>query len=100
MSAENVVLPDGDEMLRRLEAQNESGVFTMFLPCVPKLAAKRYTAQALVMELTLAVATYARDDRDATWAGFMAAPLVIDALVDDEQVRDEVKARLRAALKS
>jgi hypothetical protein len=99
MPADSIMLPDGNELLRRLEANNGGGSLTMFLPYLPKLAGQSCTPQGLVMELTLAVATYARGDKDATKAGFLAMPLVIDALIDDEQARTEVKAHLRTALK-
>jgi hypothetical protein len=92
------VLPEADELSRRLEAENDRGVLSMFRPAVAGLGGRSFTAQGFVLELTLVVAGFAQGDEGATGAGFTAMPLAIDALIDDADVRAEAHSFLRTSL--
>jgi len=94
-----IMLPRRDEMLRRLiSAFDESHAIRNFYPLLLEHAGQEITGTGIVLMLTLAAADYTRTMPSVvTQALYTRMSAFVNALVDDDEVRNEALQGLRAA---
>ncbi|HYE59749.1 MAG TPA: hypothetical protein VEA18_01025 [Candidatus Kapabacteria bacterium] len=99
-----IVLPDREEMLRRLKAADpdryhEERLFPLFLKSAGRTL--NATGVALMYELISYAYTFERQQPPAAYdMMLMAADKYIDALVDDPEVAVEAKSQVAGTLKN
>ena len=100
MSEKTVILPDHEEMFRRLLGVSDDAYMQeRFYPILLKKAGRQLVAPGVVMLLTLAIHDFV-DGMPPGMANamFAQAPDFIDALVTDAEVAEQAKTFLREAL--
>lgn len=93
MSDKIIILPDREEMLRRLVAVNDSSHYQeRFYPILLKQAGQERVAEGIVLMLSLAVHEYtAGMHHQMANLLFMEVPDFIDALIDDKEAAEKTK---------
>lgn len=90
-------LPEGDEMMRRLIAVNDtSHLIEQFYPQVMKMARRKLNGPGIVTGLHLALYEYVKGLPSVVVASMMLSlSSYVDALVDDPQVKEDAREGLR-----
>lgn len=100
MGEKVIVLPEREDMFRRLQSvSNESHFRERFYPILLKSAGRKLVAGGVVMMFALAIHDYTQG-MPPMMAGlvFMYVPAFIDALIDDAEVATAAKEIAKEAL--
>ena len=100
MNMKTIDLPERDEMFRRLKAiMDDPHVVERLYPLMLRHAGQRKVALGVVNMVVMSITEYT-DELPAPLSDIVmkSAPDFVEALIDDEEVREEAMGIIRSAL--